>query len=154
MDQTDRDLLALIQRDGRKTYAQLGEHVKLSPAAVHDRLIKLRKSGALRHWSAAVCPDAVGYPILAFIRIQTDIPSNARGLADAVADLPEILECHHIGGEWSCLLKVRAAAPAELDEFISERIANLPGILRLQTERVTSIAKESHIVPTAATVSG
>lgn len=63
---------------------------------------------------------------------------------------PAFWEIHHIGGEWSCLLKVRAATPDDLDDLVSEQIATLPGILRLQTERVISSAKESHIVPTAA----
>jgi Lrp/AsnC family transcriptional regulator, leucine-responsive regulatory protein len=143
-------LLALIQRDGRKSYAQLGERVGLSPAAVHGRLMKLHKAGILRHWSAAVSADAIGYPVLAYIRIQTDMPANARGLAEIVTTLPEILECHYIGGEWNCLLKVRAATQAELDAFVAERITPLPGILRLQIEQVTSSAKESHIIPTAA----
>lgn len=150
MDQIDRDLLALIQRDGRKPYARLGELVGLSPAAIHERLNKLSTAGILRYWSAAVCPEATGYPVLAFVRVQIDIPANARGLADAIADLPGVLEIHHIGGEWSCLLKVRAATPDDLDDLVSEQIATLPGILRLQTERVISSAKESHIVPTAA----
>ena len=150
MDRVDRDLLALIQRDGRKSYAQLGDQVGLSPAAVHGRLIKLHKTGALRHWSAVVCPDTVGYPFLAFIRIQTDTPSSARGLSDAVTTLPEVLECHCIGGEWNCLLKIRAVTQAELDAFVAANVTPLRGILRLQIEQVTSTAKESHIVPTAA----
>jgi len=149
MDRIDRDLLALIQRDGRMPYARLGERVGLSAAAVHDRLNKLGTAGILRHWSAVVSPEAAGYPLLAFVRVQTDIPANARGLAEAIAALPEVLEIHHIGGEWSCLLKIRAATPGDLDDLVSERIATLPGILRLQTEQVASSPRESHIVPTA-----
>jgi len=149
MDRIDRDLLALIQRDGRMPYARLGDHVGLSAAAVHERLNKLATAGILRHWSAAVSADAAGYPILAFVRIQTDIPANARRLAETAAALSDILEVHHIGGEWSCLLKVRAASPAALNDLVSERIASLPGVLRLQTEQVASSVKETHIVPTA-----
>lgn len=150
MDQEDRALLALIQCDGRMSYAQLGDHVGLSTAAVHDRLKKLRQSGALRFWSAVIDAAAVGCPVLAFIRIQTDLPANARALAAALSGLPDVLECHHVSGEWNCLLKVRAQGQEALDRLITEQIAPLAGILRLQTEVVSATAKECHILPTLA----
>jgi Lrp/AsnC family leucine-responsive transcriptional regulator len=154
MDRIDRDLLALIQRDGRQPYARLGKHVSLSAAAVHERLHKLATAGIIRHWSARVSAEAAGYPVLAFVRIQTDVPANARSLTEAVAAMAEVMEVHHIGGEWNCLLKIRAATPAALDDLVSEHIAALPGVLRLQTEQVLSSVKESHIVPTAQPGSG
>ncbi|MBO6947256.1 MAG: Lrp/AsnC family transcriptional regulator [Rhodospirillales bacterium] len=151
MDHEDRTLLALIQRDGRMSYARLAQQVGLSTAAVHDRLKKLKSNGVLISWSAIVDPDALGYPLLAFIRVQTDLPGNARSLAEKLAALPEVLECHHVNGEWNCLIKVRAAGPAGLDALVSEQIASCPGILRLQTEVVSLSTKESHIVPTIDT---
>ncbi|MCK5778282.1 MAG: Lrp/AsnC family transcriptional regulator [Rhodospirillales bacterium] len=148
MDRENRALLALIQRDGRMPYAQLARQVGLSAAAVHDRLKKLKAGGALRYWSAVADPARLGYPLLAFVRVQTDLPGNARALADTLALLPDVLECHLVNGAWNCLIKVRASGPAGLDALVSERIAPCPGILRLQTEVVSLSTKESHIVPT------
>ena len=149
MDDIDHVLLNLIQVNGRESYASYGQRVGLSATAIHDRLKKLIRLGVLKHWSAVVSPAAAGCPVLAFIRIQTDFPSSARSLADAVTTLPEVLECHHTGSEWNCLLKVRAVSPEALEALIEQHITSQPGIIRLQLERVTASSKESHVLSLA-----
>lgn len=151
MDYIDHVLLGLIQTNGRGSYASYGKRVGLSATAMHDRLKKLAQAGVLKHWSAVVSAIAAGYPVLAFIRIKTDLPSSARALAGAVAALPEVLEYHHTGSEWNCLIKVRAVSSEALDTLVEEQIAPFPGIVRLQVERVTASSKESHILPTLPT---
>lgn len=154
MDKIDRNLLVLVQYNGRGSYASYGERVGLSAAAVHDRLKKLERNGALRHWSAAVAPDLIGASVMAFVRIQVDLPVNIRALSDCVVAMPEVLECHQLGGEWSCLIKIRTASEKDLDTLVASTIAELPGVIRLQTERVRESVKESHILPVpGATIS-
>lgn len=148
MDREDRALLALIQRDGRMPYAQLAKQVGLSTAAVHDRLKKLKAGGALRSWSAVVDPARLGFPVLAFVRVQTDLPGNARALAEKLSGLPDVLECHLVNGAWHCLIKIRAASADALERLVSEWITPCPGVIRLQCETVTQSMKDSHIVPT------
>ena len=151
MDRIDRQLLALIQQDGRGSYARYGQQVGLSAAAVHDRLKKLSASGAVRNWSAVVDPVLAGLSTLAFVRVQIDLPANTLAFAEAVSGLPELMECHHTNGEWSCLLKMRAASPERLAQIISENLSTLPGVIRVQSETVTDTAKETHVLPTADT---
>lgn len=149
MDIIDRKLLDLVQLNGRGAYARYGAKVGLSAAAVHERLKKLQKSGALVGWSAVVSPLLTDNAALAFVRVQVDLPAAAQALGEAMADQPDVLECHHMSGEWSCLLKVRAPTDQALSTFIADIIAPQPGIVRLQTERVTVSAKDSHVIAVA-----
>lgn len=146
MDRIDRALIGLAQRDGRGSYSGYGERVGLSAAAVHDRLKKLVRSGAIRNWSAVIDTAKAGYPALAFVRVQIDLPANAKAFARVLSARPEIMECHQTGGEWSCLLKVRAASPGAIDAIVAKHVATQPGVIRLQSEAVTATEKETHIL--------
>ena len=146
MDDIDRTLLDLVQRDGRGAYARYGDTVGLSAAAVHDRLKKLIGSGVIRNWSAVIDPVQAALPALAFVRVQIDLPANAKAFSEAVSGVREVLECHHISGEWSCLLKLRATSPQAVEDAVARHIASQPGVIRLQSETVTATGKETHVV--------
>lgn len=146
MDRIDRALIGLAQSDGRGAYSRYGEQVGLSTAAVHDRLKKLIRSGVIRNWSAVVDAAHAGFPTLAFVRVQIDLPANAKAFAEAVSARPEILECHQTSGEWNCLLKVRATSPDAIDAIVAEYVATQSGVIRLQRETVTATDKETHVL--------
>ncbi|BBF91385.1 Lrp/AsnC family transcriptional regulator [Blastochloris tepida] len=151
MDAIDRKILAYVQKSGRDSYAEIGAAVGLSISAVNERLKKLHASGAIQHWSAAVDPKAVGRPILAFTQVLT-----AAGRADdeaaflgAVRGNDAVLECHHVTGDWSYLLKIRAESLSALETLLNG-IAATPGVKQTHTELALSSLKETSVVPLAA----
>lgn len=146
MDQIDRTLIALLQQDGRLSQATLATRTGLSQSAVNERLKRLAASGALKIVGQAD-PQALDLTLLAFIFVALDTPSRDEGFRAAMAAEPSVLECHHITGDWSYLLKVRAATVADLEAVISDRIKRLPGITRSHTMLALSTAKETLALP-------
>lgn len=148
LDAKDRKILALVQRDGALAQAEIARRVGLSTAAVNERLRKLEQSGTIRGWAAIVDPEAVGGGITAFVEVFIEHPRFEKAFLDRVLKLDEVLEAHHITGEFSLLLKVRAQGMAALKELLLNQLNAQDGVRQTRTVMVLSTSKEESFVPT------
>ena len=147
MDRTDMAIIGLLQEDGGLSLARLGERVGLSTSAVNDRLRNLRADGVLSGATVIVDPAKIGLGVLAFISVLIDWSAHNEAFSQAVKDMPEVLECHHVTGDWSYLLKVRARDNDSLEDLISNRIKGLPGVTRSETVFAVGTDKETTRMP-------
>jgi Lrp/AsnC family transcriptional regulator, leucine-responsive regulatory protein len=147
MDAIDRTILDQLQSDSTQTYAEIGVAAGLSPSAVNDRLKRLRAEGVLRRMTADVDPTALGLSLLAFVLVAVNDPQGEGGFREAMRAAPEVLECHHLTGEFSYLLKLRLRDTAHLEQFLMDRLKPLAGVVRTHTLIALSTVKETHILP-------
>jgi Lrp/AsnC family leucine-responsive transcriptional regulator len=150
LDERDRQLLALVQRDAKAPQAELAKRVGLSAAAVNERLKKLEQSGAIRRYSALVDPAMVGTPLAAFVEVFIEHPRHEPAFIERVLAMDEVQECHHITGEFSLLLKVRVRDLASLQQLLLARLNATEGVRQTRTVMVLSTLKEDPYVPTGA----
>ena len=143
MDVIDRKIVEFVQEHGRDTYAEIGAAVGLSVSAINERLKKLERAGIIRGWGAKVDPKEVGRGVLAFMFLLIDRPENEQRLVDAICTLPQVLECHHVTGDWSYLLKLRLAEVSEIETVLSSTIKQFPGAIRTHTVLALSTRKET-----------
>lgn len=146
MDEIDRIIISLLQQEGRLPQSLLAVETGLSQSAVHERLRRLTASGAIKIVGVAD-PQAVDLTLLAFVFVGLDRPERDEGFRLAMQAEPAVLECHHITGDWSYLLKIRAATVADLEKVLTERIKRQPGVIRSHTMLALSTAKETHSLP-------
>ena len=150
IDQRDRQILHLIQRDASLAQAEIARQVGLSTAAVHERLKKLEASGVIRRWTAVVDPTSVGASVTAFVEVFLDHPRHEPALLERVATLDDVMECHHVTGEFSLLLKVRVHDMEALRQLLLHQLGSLEGVNRTRTVVVLSTEKEeTYIAPVA-----
>jgi Lrp/AsnC family leucine-responsive transcriptional regulator len=147
MDTIDRKILDYVQQKGRDTYAEIGAAVGLSVSAINERLKKLERAGTIKGWGARVDPKHVGQGVLAFMLLLIDRPENEKKLVEAICALPEVLECHHITGEWSYLLKLRLSDVSEIETVLADTIKQNPGAIRTHTLLALSSRKETAALP-------
>ncbi|GAC1673759.1 MAG: Lrp/AsnC family transcriptional regulator [Candidatus Limnocylindrales bacterium] len=114
----DARILEVLQRDGRRPYADLGADVGMSGPSAHERVKKLEARGIIQGYAAVVEPRSVGYDILAFSWVTQAPGTTSNDLTDAFAAIPEIEECHHITGEADYLIKVRARDTRDLERVL------------------------------------
>lgn len=119
VEEIDRQIVALLARDGRMSYTDLGKATGLSTSAVHQRVRRLEERGVIRGYVAVVDAGAVELPLTAFISIRPIDPSAPDDAPDRLSGLPEIEACHSVAGDESYILKVRVRTPADLEALLA-----------------------------------
>ena len=139
--------LAVLQRDGRVTWASLGEALGLTAPAAADRVHRLEEAGVVAGYTALVDARALGVDLTAFVSVSLSSHARRTAFLAMVARTAEILECHHIAGDEDFLLKVRCRGTGDLETLLTRKLKGSGAIARSRTVVVLSTEKETHAVP-------
>src|SRR5262249_38800502 len=113
IDQTDRKIIGELTTDGRVSLAELGRRVNLSSPAVAERVQRLERAGVITGYRAEIDPRALGYQLMAIVRIKP-APGKLPRSRDLALEVREVSECHRITGEDCFFLKVHLRSIDEL----------------------------------------
>lgn len=144
MDKIDLRILTALQADCRQSVAELAETVSLSPSACHRRVKQLEDKGVIQGYTARLDGKKVGYLIEFFIEVSlaSQREEILREFEQAVRRVPEILECHLMTGQADYLLRVGASDTVDYERIYRNRIAQLPGVSRIQSSLVLRTVKQ------------
>lgn len=146
LSDTDARILAILQADGRRSYADLGADLGMAGPSAHERVKKLEARGVIRGYSAVVEPRAVGLGVVAFMWVTQAPGSVAMDLTPEFAAIREIEECHHITGEADYLLKIRAGDMDHLGRIV-RRVQTVPHVFSTETDVVFTTGFERRPLP-------
>jgi DNA-binding Lrp family transcriptional regulator len=149
LDALDRQILSQLQDDASVSSAELARRVRLSAPGLQKRLRRLRESGVITKQVALLNREAVDLDLLCFVHVTLahHQPDGVSGFRRAVQDMPEVLECHHLTGEFDYLLKVVAANHRDLEHFLVHRLTPTPGVDKIRTSIVLNEIKASTALP-------
>ena len=143
----DAQILTILQRNARVSNAEIARQVGVAPSAVFERIRKLEERGVIRGYSAQIDPHAVGLGLVAYTFVRSnDRPGGIR-TAKLLAEIPEVLEVHHVAGEDCFLVKVRAADTEALGRLLRERLGKISTISSTRTTIVLESVKETSELP-------
>ncbi|SMP17297.1 Lrp/AsnC family transcriptional regulator [Shimia sagamensis] len=135
LDQTDRRILTVLQKQGRISNAELAERVNLSQSACHRRVHRLEKDGYIKDYVALLDPRKLNVPTTVFVEItlsgQADEVLDA--FEKAVSRIPDVLECHLMAGTADYILKVVAENTDDFARIHRQHLARLPGVAQMQS---------------------
>jgi DNA-binding Lrp family transcriptional regulator len=120
MDDVDRQILALLAEDGRRTYDDIAGRVSLSAPAVKRRVDRLRRSGALRGFTAVIDHSALGNRTEALIELFFAPGTQLEQVAATLRAYPEVVEAWSITGEADAIARARTRDNADLERLIME----------------------------------
>ena len=141
LDEIDRQILQLLQADCKTPLAKIGAAVGLSAPSVVERIRKLEHGGFITGYHAVLDARQVGLDVTAFLGVSIRHPKLIAGFERGVSALADVLECHHVTGAYTLLLKVKTQNTATLEQLIS-RIRSINGVGRTETMVVLSTHTE------------
>ena len=110
-------ILTAVQNEGRISLKALASEVGLSLPATSERLKRLEESGIISGYSATILPEAIGYKVMTIIGMTTLQPNKTR-LMEELNEMPEVIECLHVTGQDSYLLRVVTRDLQHLEDFV------------------------------------
>lgn len=142
LDAIDKQILNLLQENAKMPQAAVAKKVGLTAPSVNERIRKLERAGFIRAYVAVLDARKLGHDITAFVEIFVEHPKFEESFIAAVSEFDEVLECHHITGEFSLLLKVRVPDMTAFRRLLIEKINLLQGVRQTRTVMVLATAKE------------
>jgi Lrp/AsnC family transcriptional regulator for asnA, asnC and gidA len=140
VDPVDRQIIRILQEDGRRSNVEIARQVGVSEATVRKRLARLRANAVLR---ITAIPDAakVGYSTITFMTLRVDL-ARVSQIADQIAQLPEVRSIHLTAGENDLIVEAWFTSSDDLLRFMTEYIGSIPGIKRAATSHVLRTIKD------------
>ena len=116
LDDINRELLDILQLDGRISYKDLGERIGLTPPAVAERVRKLEEAGVIKGYRAVVDYEALGFPLLCIIRLSA--PMSTVGIDPKIAAIPQVIEASRVTGSDSHVIRARVRSTKEIEDVL------------------------------------
>ncbi len=149
LDALDLAVLRELQADGRISNVALAKRIGLSAPACHARVRRLEEQGYITRYVALLDREKMHYDLLCFISVGFQLHQYAliERFRQIISELPEVLECHHITGEYDYLLKVAVHNRSGLECFVVDRLTPIEGVARIHTSIVLSEVKATTALP-------
>ncbi len=135
LDSLDKRILTYLSADARIPYLEISRKCKVSGAAIHQRINRMLESGVITGSQVNINPKGLGYNTCAFIGLQVNLTSTSthEEVFGKIKKIPEIVECHHITGKYSLLVKIYAKDNEHLKRTIVSKIQSIYEITSTET---------------------
>ena len=140
MEKLDRRILALLARDGRMSYTDIGKETGLSTSAAQQRVRRLEQRGVIKGYHARMDAEQLGLLVTAFVAIKPFDPSQPDDAPERLRHIEEIISCYSVAGDASYLLKVQVPSMGHLESLLAKIRSD--GKVSTQTTTVLSIPYE------------
>ena len=143
LDSLDWNILQALQENAKQTYTEIGRRLGIAHSTVYDHVKKMEKQGIIKKYIAIVDLEKAGVKhITAIVTVFTD-PKESENVARKLSESREVLEVStSLGPELLIIAKVVAEDQDRLHSFIAQRVAPLPGVLKIRTSIITRKYKE------------
>ncbi|MGL4832511.1 MAG: Lrp/AsnC family transcriptional regulator [Propionibacteriaceae bacterium] len=125
MESIDQQILALLSKDGRMSFTDIGRETGLSTSAAQQRVRRLEQRGIITGYTAKVNHEELGKALTAFIALAPIDPSEPENVPTKLRAIPEIVSCYSVAGDSSYILMVRVGASSHLETLLSQIRTNV-----------------------------
>jgi Lrp/AsnC family transcriptional regulator, leucine-responsive regulatory protein len=149
MDALNRAILSELQADGRLSNVELAERVRLSPSPCLRRVRALEHAGAIRGYHADIDPEHVGrgFEVVVHVDLALKDRTTVESFEAALVEFEEVVECRRMFGLPDYLIRVAVSGPAAYEAFYMNKLAELPGLARVNSQFTMKAVKRDRGVP-------
>ena len=149
VDGLDSAILHLFAREPRIGVLEASRQLRVARGTVQARLDHLERDGVVRGWGPEVDPEAMGYPVTAFVTLEISQASGHDPVGEHLALIPEVLEAHTVTGQGDLWCRVVARSNSDLQRVL-DTVAGFPGIQRSSTMITLATQIEHRVLPLVA----
>ncbi|SFA91938.1 Lrp/AsnC family transcriptional regulator, leucine-responsive regulatory protein [Flavobacterium swingsii] len=148
LDEIDKNLLKLLQTDSKKTTKELSSKLNLSVTAVYERVKKLEREGIIEKHVVLLNRKKVekGFVVFCHIKLIQHTKEFLTKFESQVIKLHEVLECHHVSGDYDYILKIVLKDMEEYREFLVEKLTTLEHIGSTHSTFMISEVKNTTVI--------
>ena len=149
LNKIDRNILRVLQKDARTSFAELSREIGLSTTPCKERVKRLEREGVIRGYQAMLNPEYLDRGLVVFVQIRLNRTSQDifEEFKRSAFDLPEVQECYLVSGNFDYLIKARVADMSAYREFLGETLLTLPGVQESTSYVVMEQVKETLALP-------
>ena len=148
VDKTDLEILKILQQNARATVKEIAQRVHLSTTPVHERIKRLEQSGVIKQYAALLDHTKVnrGLMVICYVSLKEHNRNAGSKFIKALNELPEVIECYNISGEYDFMLKVVEANMDSYYDFHVNKLSQIENMGNVQSVFVMGIIKQTHQV--------
>ena len=140
LDKLDKEILSILQKNGRNSVSSIAEKISLSVPATSDRIKKLEDLNIIRGYRAIINPQKIGLDLSALITIVSESSSNYEKIVEHANEMNEIVECFATTGRGSHMLVIQTKNTQSLEKLL-RKIQSWPNVIRTETQIILSTNK-------------
>lgn len=149
LDDTDKQLLALLQKDSKTNVKELSAQLNLTKTPIYERIKRLEKSGVIDKYVAVLDTNVVKGNMFVFCSVSLDSQKleEIETFSKCINEIPEVIECYLMGGANDFLLKVVVKDLQAYHQFSAGKLAALPFVSQIKSTFVLNEVKRSTVIP-------
>jgi len=135
LDSLDKRILRILMKNAREPFLEVARQCGVTGAAIHQRVQKMIAEGIISGSQFVVDPRGMNYNTCAFVGIQVNLTHKTthEEVFQKIMEIPEIVECHHITGKYSLLLKIYTRNNEHLKKLLVEKVQSILEITNTET---------------------
>ncbi len=148
LDEKDLSILRLLQQNAKITVRDIATRVHLSTTPVHERIKRMEESGVIKQYATIVDHAKVkkGLMVICYVSLKEHNKKIGTKFIKTIQDLPEVIECYNISGQFDFMLKVLAENMDAYYNFHVNKLSQIENMGHLQSVFVMGIVKQTHAV--------
>ncbi len=148
LDAINISILKLLQENAKMTVKEISDKVHLSTTPVHERIKRMEQQGVIKQYGALLDYSKVnkGLMVIVYVSLRQHSKSAGAKFIKHIHELPEVIECYNISGEFDFMLKVVAASMDDYYNFHVNKLSQSENIGHVQSVFVMGVLKQTHVV--------
>ena len=148
LDERDLAILRIRQQNARAPVKEIADHINLSTTPVHERIKRLESQGVIKQYATLLQPAKVqkGLMVICYVSLKQHNKSAGAKFIKSILEMPEVIECYNISGEFDFMLKVVAEHMDDYYHFHVNKLSQAENIGHLQSVFVMGVIKETHVL--------
>ena len=148
LDEKDLAILRLLQENARITVKEIADQIHLSTTPVHERIKRLEAGGVIKQYATLIDGTKVkkGLMVICYVSLKEHSKNAGTKFIKHINELPEVIECYNISGEFDFMLKVVAENMDDYYNFHVNKLSQSENIGNVQSVFVMGVLKQTHVM--------